>query len=122
MARPTRTTGGLSKRYQHPIPSREDIAATMESVGRPLTLISLAGQLALKGKQHQRALETRLRAMVRDGQLIRNRAKEYCLTHHLDLVTGGVKAHSDGFGFLIPDDGEEDILSLIHISEPTRPY
>jgi ribonuclease R len=47
--------------------------------------------------------------MVRDGQLIRNRAREYCLTRHLDLVTGTVSAHRDGFGFLKPDDGSDDI-------------
>ena len=86
MARPKDTRRGSQKRYQHPIPSREDITATMESIGRPLTLVSLAGQLGLKGEARCNALENRLKAMVRDGQLLRNRAKEYCLTHHLDLV------------------------------------
>ncbi|HLF11475.1 MAG TPA: ribonuclease R, partial [Gammaproteobacteria bacterium] len=63
----------------------------------------------ISGDQHQRALEQRLKAMVRDGQLIRNRAREFCLTRHLDLVTGTVQAHRDGFGFLRPDDGSDDI-------------
>src|SRR5690606_19341481 len=44
----------------------------------------------------------------RDGQLIRNRAREFCLTRHLDLVTGRVLAHRDGYGFLRPDDGSDD--------------
>ena len=50
-----------------------------------------------------------MRAMVRDGQLLRNRADEYCLTRHLDVVTGTVLAHRDGFGFLRPDDGSPDL-------------
>ena len=77
----------------------------MEAVGRPLPLASLTGQFALKGAQHRAALKSRLKAMVRDGQLIRNRAKEYCLIHHLDLVTGRVQGHRDGYGFLTPDGG-----------------
>ncbi|HUL82531.1 MAG TPA: ribonuclease R, partial [Gammaproteobacteria bacterium] len=48
-------------------------------------------------------------AMVRDGQLLFNRAREYCLVRHLDLVTGKVQAHRDGFGFLTPDEGGDDI-------------
>jgi ribonuclease R len=74
----------------------------MEKAGRPLKLVSLAAQL-------RKSLENRLRAMTRDGQLLRNRAREYCLTQHLDLVTGVVQAHRDGFGFLRPDDGSEDV-------------
>ena len=50
-----------------------------------------------------------MRAMVRDGQLLRNRADEFCLTGHLDVVTGKVLAHRDGFGFLRPDDGSDDL-------------
>ena len=45
---------------------------------------------------------------VADGRL-RNRADEFCLTGHLDVVTGTVLAHRDGFGFLRPDDGSEDL-------------
>ena len=81
----------------------------MERAGRPLTLVSLAGHLRLKGSRNEGALRRRLKAMVRDGQLIRNRAREYCLAHHLDLVIGRVRAHKDGYGFLTPDSGEEDV-------------
>ncbi|MCZ0950947.1 MAG: ribonuclease R [Rhodospirillaceae bacterium] len=98
-----------SSRYRHPIPSRTEILREMERAGRPLTLVSLAGHLRLKGSRNEGALRRRLKAMVRDGQLIRNRAREYCLAHHLDLVIGRVRAHKDGYGFLTPDSGEEDV-------------
>ena len=80
----------------------------MERAGRPVTLVSLAGHLRLKGSRDEGALRRRLKAMVRDGQLIRNRAREYCLVHHLDLVIGRVSAHRDGYGFLSPDSGDKD--------------
>jgi ribonuclease R len=81
----------------------------MEKVGQPLALEALAARFGIRTEQHRRALEARLRAMVRDGQLLRNRANEFCLTGHLDVVTGTVLAHRDGFGFLRPDDGSGDL-------------
>ena len=110
MARGTRRANRKpERRYEHSIPSRDEITVVMEKAGAPLTLVDLAAQLRITTEPHRKALENRLRAMVRDGQLLRNRAREYCLTRHLDLVTGVVNAHRDGFGFLIPDDGSEDV-------------
>lgn len=99
-----------SSRYRHPIPSRSEIVKAMETAGRPLTLVSLTGHLRLKGSRNEAALRRRLKAMVRDGQLIRNRAREYCLAHHLDLVIGRVRARKHGYGFLTPDSGGEDVF------------
>jgi ribonuclease R len=96
-------------RYEHKIPSREQILEAMEQAGQPLKLEALAPRFGIRTEQHRRALEARMRAMVRDGQLLRNRADEYCLTGHLDVVTGTVLAHRDGFGFLRPDDGSDDL-------------
>ena len=107
--RPRRDDRKPERQYEHPIPARDAIMAAMEKVGRPLALVALASQLGIESEPHRKSLENRLRAMVRDGQLLRNRAREYCLTRHLDLVTGVVHAHRDGFGFLIPDDGSEDV-------------
>jgi ribonuclease R len=96
-------------RYEHPIPGRDEILAALEQSSGPLALEALGAKFDIHGEQHCRALEQRLKAMVRDGQLIRNRAREFCLLRALDLVTGRVQAHRDGFGFLIPDDGSEDV-------------
>ena len=54
-------------------------------------------------------LEDRLYAMVRAGQIIENRRREFCLTAKLDLITGVVIGHRDGFGFVKPDDGGDDV-------------
>ncbi|MDH5766947.1 MAG: ribonuclease R, partial [Gammaproteobacteria bacterium] len=56
------------------------------------------------------ALRRRLKAMVRDGQLIRNRKDGFIPVDEDDLIRGRVIAHPDGFGFLVPDEGGEDIF------------
>ena len=109
MPRGPKNSGSDERRYQHKIPTREEILAAMEKAGQPLKLEALAPGFGIHTEQHRRALEARMRAMVRDGQLLRNRADEYCLTGHLDVVTGTVLAHRDGFGFLRPDDGSPDL-------------
>jgi len=109
MPRPPHDTKGAPRQYEHQIPSRDEILAAMEQAGEPLLLEALAPRFEIETEQHRRALEARLRAMVRDGQLLRNRANEFCLTRHLDVVTGKVLAHRDGFGFLRPDDGGTDL-------------
>jgi ribonuclease R len=108
--RPPRDADRTGQRqYEHQIPSRDEILKAMEQAGKPLLLEGLAPRFGIKTEQHRRALEARLRAMVRDGQLLRNRANEFCLTRHLDVVAGVVIAHRDGFGFLKPDDGSDDL-------------
>jgi ribonuclease R len=52
----------------------------------------------------------RLRAMERDGQIMRNRKRAICVADKLDLVKGKVQGHPDGFGFLIPEDGRADMF------------
>jgi len=52
----------------------------------------------------------RIRAMERDGQIMRNRKRAICVMEKLDLVKGKVQGHPDGFGFLIPEDGSDDLV------------
>ena len=47
--------------------------------------------------------------MVRAGQIIENQRGEFCLAEKLELLTGTVSSHSDGFGFVQRDDGNQDI-------------
>jgi ribonuclease R len=82
----------------------------MEQADTPLALKELGAHFGIRSQGHQEALGRRLKAMVRDGQLIRNRAREYCLLKRLDLITGVVQAHRDGYGFVRPDDGSADVF------------
>ncbi|MFT7460070.1 MAG: ribonuclease R, partial [Planctomycetota bacterium] len=63
-------------------------------------------------QEHRGALSNRLKAMVRDGQVIRNRREGYGLIEKMDLIAGKVVGHADGYGFVIPDSGEGGDLYL----------
>jgi ribonuclease R len=97
------------KQYEHQIPGRQAIIDSLNAAPAPLALEALGEQFDIRAQKHLRALENRLKAMVRDGQLHRNRAGQFGLTEALELVTGRVQAHRDGYGFLIRDDGGEDV-------------
>jgi ribonuclease R len=89
------------------IPSRADILQTLRD--EPLTPAELARKLRV-GRDARDALYGRIAAMERDGQLLENRKGELLVIAKLDLVTGTVQGHPDGFGFLVPDDGSPDLF------------
>ena len=99
-----------AKKYANPIPSREFILSLMEEHGAPLPFDDLAEALVLSDPNQLEALSRRLNAMSRDGQVVCNRRGGYCVVNHEDLIHGRVMGHPDGFGFLRPDEGGDDLF------------
>ena len=103
-----------SSTYKHPIPPIPEIVAALEAAGVPQKLDQVAKRLGIKGQKNITALKKRLSAMVKAGRILYNRRSEYCLVSKIDGVAGRVSAHPDGFGFLIPEDGSEDLFMPFH--------
>jgi ribonuclease R len=110
-----------AKKYEHPIPSREFILELLKEVGTPMRRSEIAERLGLTGEDELEGLRRRLNAMERDGQLVRNRRGSFCLVNKKDLIAGRIIGHPDGFGFLKPDEGTDDLFltprqmrSLLH--------
>ena len=96
------------ERYKHPLPSREYILQILQQQGVPVAEKSLQKMLSIT-KKEQELFNRRLAAMIREGQLFRNRKDDICVMEKLDLIKGVVQGHADGFGFLIPDDSSADL-------------
>ncbi|HEY2865210.1 MAG TPA: winged-helix domain-containing protein, partial [Casimicrobiaceae bacterium] len=92
------------------IPEREQILQALREQGVPMPAEQLAELLGVRGDAEREAFGGRLAAMERDGQLMTNRKGQLCVVAKLDLVTGTVQGHPDGFGFLVPDDGGPDLF------------
>lgn len=92
-----------AKRYDTPLPSREFVLQIMSEQGVPLSVEQLYLLLDISDAERE-VFNRRLNAMERDGQIIRNRKHAFCIAEKLDLISGVVQGHPDGFGFLIPDD------------------
>jgi len=98
--------------YAAPIPSRRLILKDLAAARRPMKRHELAAWYALEGDAAQTALDHRLSAMIRDGQLLENRRRALGPIERMDLVRGRVQGHRDGFGFLIPEDKTADDVFL----------
>jgi len=97
-------------RYEDPIPSRELILSVLKAGSGPMTVDQLIGHFDLTKLSQQEALGKRLGAMCRDGQLVQNRRGAFGPVEAMHLVAGRVQAHRDGFGFLLPDAGGDDLF------------
>lgn len=97
------------ERYGHPLPSREYILQVMKEQGVPVTDLALCKLLGVTVKEHD-IFDRRLSAMLREGQIMRNRKGALCMIEKLALIKGVVQGHADGFGFFIPDDDQSDLF------------
>ncbi len=99
-----------ARKYSKPVASRELLLKILTDHGAPLTLEQYIEYFELWGDDESiEGIRRRLGAMVRDGQLIRNRRDGYVPVSRSNLIHGRISAHSDGFGFLVPDEGGDDV-------------
>ncbi|HJW56848.1 MAG TPA: ribonuclease R [Burkholderiaceae bacterium] len=95
--------------FPYTIPSREEILGVLRTAPNPQDAITIAAALDVKAEE-QDGLARRLAAMERDGQIKPDRGGRYQLAHQTNFVEGRVSGHREGYGFIIPDDGRDDIF------------
>ncbi|KIF82198.1 ribonuclease R [Noviherbaspirillum autotrophicum] len=95
--------------FSYTIPSREEILGILRTAAEPQDAHALAAALAVKPNEMD-GLMRRLNAMERDGQIKPNRSGQYQLTHHANFIEGRVSSHREGYGFLMPDEGGDDVF------------
>ncbi|MGN6650803.1 ribonuclease R [Trinickia sp.] len=96
-------------KYPYPIPSREEILGVLRTSESPLAANDIAETLSIK-RQEREGFFKRLGAMERDGQIRLDKRGYYQLTHPSNFVAGRVQGHRDGYGFIIRDDGQDDLF------------
>ncbi|MBV1786772.1 ribonuclease R [Marinobacterium sp. D7] len=99
-----------AQKYDNPVPSREFLLEFLHKWGAPIKHPHLCRELGLHDEDDIEAVRRRLIAMCRDGQLISNRKGEFGLIEKMNLIAGRVIGHRDGFGFLKPDAGGDDLF------------
>ncbi|HEX5629466.1 MAG TPA: ribonuclease R, partial [Usitatibacteraceae bacterium] len=96
-------------KYEHPLPSREMILEVLEREGIPLAEDRLASLLGIEAHEAD-SFGRRLAAMEREGQVMRNRRGAILVADKAGLIKGRVIGHADGFGFLKPEGGGDDLF------------
>jgi len=101
-----------ASKYQNPIVSREFILDVITQASKPLSFSSLLDLLNISSDDEQQfiGIKRRIRAMVRDGQIIQTKRGAYSVVNKSAWVKGRVSANAGGFGFLIPEEEGDDLF------------
>jgi len=91
------------------LPTRDDVLAALRAAGVPLDATDLAHRLGIHDDKLT-AFDESIVSFEQSGDILRNRKGQVCIAAKLDLVSGTVQGHADGFGFLIPDAGGDDLF------------
>ncbi len=97
-----------AKRYDNPVASRTLLLEIITENGT-MTQAEVFKELNVRSDQEE-GVSRRLSAMVRDGQLIQNRRGGYLPVDEKHLRRGHVIAHAEGYGFLVPEEGGDDLF------------
>ncbi|MGG7098163.1 ribonuclease R [Clostridium sardiniense] len=81
-----------------------------EDAYKPMDLKELTSVFDIKSDEY-RAFKKVLKAMEKEGLVVRNKSDKYTIPERVGLVAGKLQGHQRGFGFLIPEaEGEKDVF------------
>ncbi len=100
-----------NRRRRRSLPDTDAVVAWLAEQDGPLPLEALAEGMGIREADLE-AFSRQLETALGNGRLLRNRRGAYGPAKEMDLVTGRVIGHADGFGFLQPEDGAGDDLFL----------
>lgn len=90
--------------------SLDAVRQALIKANQPLTRRRLSEQFGLNKAESDAELKPILQSMVQSGEVIRNRRAAYGLAREMNLIKGRVSAHADGFGFVVPEEGDQDLF------------
>lgn len=100
-----------TEKYDTPVPSREYILNVLGQLkGGSIKRRALMNQFGIEDPLLQEAFRRRLKAMVRDGQLIKT-TKGYAAATHMESCEGIIVIEREGEGYLHTENGQKVILS-----------
>ena len=89
---------------------RKKITDFMENVATgPLTFRELSHAFDVK-KAFRNEFKKVVKAMVMQGELVKTRGGTYGLPSRMNLVTGSLVCHPDGYGFVVPEGEGTDVF------------
>ncbi len=80
--------------------SRKKLIKALSDAGAPQSLAELCNQLHAKGKESSKQVLSQLDFLIKNGSIIRNRRNRYALSEKMDMISGRVVGHRDGYGFI----------------------
>ncbi|MCK4739469.1 MAG: ribonuclease R [Deltaproteobacteria bacterium] len=96
--------------------STKNIIACLEKdASRPLSLKELVHKFDLTS-EYRKELKQMLRELTDSGLLVKIRGNRYGLPSKLNLVSGVLQCHPNGFAFVLPEDEEEKKTGDVFIS------
>lgn len=92
-----------------PVPSRLLIIEYLSEINRPTRFDALCQYFRLETEVSQEAVAGRIQRLVNQGILLVDRKQRLALVDRMGVFTGRVIGHANGFGFVRPDQGGEDL-------------
>ena len=84
------------------------ILAVVAAVPEPVQFRELMGAFGIS-RAERHYLATLVDGLVQEGELVKLKGNRYALGERLVSATGRLTIHRDGYGFLAPEEGGEDL-------------
>ncbi len=92
------------------VPSRWLLLDFLTECKGPVTFQQICRHFDLRAKAATNAITARLERMQAQGIVLNDRKGRYALPASMDIVSGRVSGHANGYGFVIPDDRSGDLF------------